>query len=331
MKKIDLENHFYDQCVIDALTERREPPLCTRDNSVIQWTRTIDMPQEKLLPLLLEVADKRTEKMVEMGITAAVISCSPGPEQLDVSKSAEVCRKTNEALYEITQKYPGRYLGSAILPVNDADAACAELERCVKEYGFVSWHTHSNYGKHSPDELQYRPIFKKAAELGVYVYVHPQLPDDERISNYGFTLAGPGLGFTVDTMTTLTKMAVSGLFDEIPDIKIVLGHLGEAIPFLMDRMDNRLSFLPNPLIKAKHTLRYYFEHNIMVTTSGNMSKEAFECAKKVLGIDHICFGSDYPYEDIGEMMEFLDEVPLNQKEREKMFNRNAIEKLGIKL
>lgn len=329
MRKIDLENHFYDQCVIDALVERKEPPFCTDDNRIIQWTQTIDMPQEKVLPLLLEISEERKSKMEKAGITTAVISCSPGPEQLEPEKSIEVCRKTNDALYQVTQKYPGLYLGSAILPVNDVDEACRELERCVKEYGFVAWHTHSNYGKTSPDELMYRPIFKKAAELGIYVYVHPQLPDSERMGDYGFTLAGPGLGFTVDTMTTLTKMVVSGLFDDIPDIKVVLGHLGEAIPFLLDRMDNRLSFLPNPHIKSKNTLRYYFEHNIMVTTSGNMSKEAFECAKKVLGIDHICFGSDYPYENIDDMMEFLDEVPMNQKEREMMFGLNAVEKLGI--
>lgn len=329
MKRIDLENHFYDKCFIDVLEARNEPPLCTPDHRFIRWTDSIEMPQGNLLSQLMDVADERIKRMQQAGITTAVISCSPGPEQLETRKSIEICKKTNDALFKITKKYPGKYLGSAILPVNDADVACKELERCVKELGFVSWHTHSNYGKNAPDEIRYRPIFKKAAELGVYVYIHPQISNNERIRDYGFTVAGPGLGFTIDTMITLTKMVVTGLFDEVPDIKIVLGHLGEAIPFLMNRIDNRLTFLPNSNIKFKHTLQYYFKHNIMITTSGNISKEAFECARKVVGIDHICFGSDYPYENLDDIMEFLDEVPISQKERKMLFFQNAIERLGI--
>lgn len=182
----------------------------------------------------------------------------------------------------------------------------------------------------APDQERYRPVFQKAAELGAYVYIHPHLPDMARMEDYGFTLAGPGLGFTLDTMVTFTRMAVSGLFDEIPELKVVLGHLGEALPFLLDRMDNRLSFLPNPLIRSNHTLRYYFQHNIIVTTSGNESKEAFACAKEVAGMDHICFASDYPYEDMNEITDFLDEVPISQKERQMLFYENAITHLGIR-
>jgi predicted TIM-barrel fold metal-dependent hydrolase len=246
MKKIDLENHFYDESMIQALTRRDTPPFCTKDRSASQWTDMVTMPQEKVLPLLLDVAEQRNDLMDKQGITTAVLSCSAGPEQLDRESSIEVCKKTNASLFAITKKYPKRYLGSAILPVSDVSEACRELEKCVKEYGFVSWHTHSNYGDSAPDEEMYRPIFQKAADLGIYVYLHPQVPDSKKTGEYGFTVAGPGLGFTLDTITTITRMIVSGLFDEIPDLKIVLGHLGEAIPFLLDRMDNRLTFLPNP-------------------------------------------------------------------------------------
>ncbi|MCC8142331.1 MAG: amidohydrolase family protein [Lachnospiraceae bacterium] len=265
------------------------------------------------------------------GITTAVLSSSPGPEQLEVKKSIEVCAKTNETLYELTKQYSGLYLGSAVLPVNDTDAACRELERCVKGYGFVGWHVHSNFGDTAPDEERYWPIFQKAAELGIYVYLHPQVPDDRRTRNCGFMVAAPMLGFTQDTMTTVTKLMLSGMLDEIPNTRLVLGHLGEAIPFLMARMDNRVQVELDPFVRAKHTLRYYFEHNIMVTTSGNLSIEAFKCTKNVLGIDRICFGTDYPYENPTEVMEFHDELPLSRKEREKLFYQNAEEKLGIRV
>ena len=176
---------------------------------------------------------------------------------------------------------------------------------------------------------KYWPIFRKVAQLGVYVYLHPQLPDSSRMDGFGFTFAGPGLGFTMDTITTIMRMIVSGIFDSIPDLKVVLGHLGEGLPFLLKRIDNRIKFLPNPNIKCQHDVSYYFKHNIWVTTSGNMSKEAFECAKNVLGIDRILFGSDYPYESAHDMVEFLKMLPLNVKENESLYCQNAFTALNI--
>jgi len=228
----------------------------------------------------------------------------------------------------LTKKYPGRYLGSAILPVQDVPAACAELERCVKYLGFVSWHVHSNFGETYPDDPRYLPIYKKAAELGVYVYLHPQLPQGLRVGDLGFAVAGPGLGFTVDTMITLTRMVVTGIFDEVPNLKVVLGHLGEALPFLLKRMDNRMKFVPNPVAKNKHDFSYYFQNNIWVTTSGNMSDEAFACTVEAIGLDRILFGSDHPYENMGDMVEFVKELPLGESERQQLYYKNA-EALGI--
>ncbi len=331
MKRIDLENHFYGQSTLDAFENRKQPPIYDKASNIITWSESISMPQDVLLPQLLDLAEKRSQIMKENGVDIAVLSSSAGPEQLDIDDSIEVCRNTNDTLAQVIDKYPDQYLGSAILPVNDAGAACLELERCVKDYGFVAWHTHSNYGDTAPDQEQYRPIFKKAVELGVYVYLHPSLPNYKRFEGYGFTVAGPGLGFTMDTITTITRMIVSGLFDELPGLKVVLGHLGEGIPFLLERMNNRLKFMPNPDIKCKEDISYYFRNNIFVTTSGNMCKEAFACAKNVLGIDNILFGSDYPYERLDDMVKFISEIPLTDSEREKLYYKNAVEKLGIRI
>lgn len=328
MKRIDFENHFYDQCLIDALAARTEPPFYRADTDLIHWSNSITMPQGELLRQLLEVGEERIALMDELKIDCAVLSCSPGAEQLDPAESIRVCRATNDALYALTQRFPGHYLGSAVLPVGDVPAAEAELERCVKELGFVAWHTHSNYGETSPDNPRYRPLFQKAVELGVYVYLHPQLAHSSRVNDCGFPVAGPGLGFTLDTVTTLTRMIVGGLFDELPDLKLVLGHLGEALPFLLDRMDNRLKFLPNPKAKNQRDFSYYFHHNIYVTTSGNMSLQAFDCTRRVLGLDRILFGSDHPFEDATHMVDFADNLPLGEREREALYYKNA-EALGV--
>ena len=291
MIRIDLENHFYAPCLIDALAQRSQPPFYDRATDQIHWTEDVCMPQGELLQRLLEVGEHRLSLLEQQGITHAVLSCSPGAEQLEPAKSIAVCQ----------------------------------------EYGFVSWHTHSNYGNTAPDDPRYLPLFRKAAELGVYVYLHPQLPEGSRYAGYGFTFAGPGLGFTVDTVTTLLRMVVSGLFDEIPSLRLVLGHLGEGLPFLLDRIENRIKFLPNPAIRCRRPLRYYFQHNIWVTTSGNMSPEAFRCTQDVLGMDHILFASDYPYESVEDMMAFLRGIPLNEADYARLYYQNAEALLGISL
>ncbi len=329
MKLIDFEHHFYDQSTIDAMKMRKGYPKYDEKENTIHWTKILSMPQGPvLLKSLLDISEKRVEFMDQLGITTAVISTAQGVEDVDTAESVELARKTNDTVYELTKRFPGRFLGSAVLPSKNVKEAVKELERCVKELGFVCWHTHSNYGTASPEQEEFLPLFRKAAELNVYVYLHPAVPKIESLEPYGFTMAGPGAGFTVDTMLTILKMIVSGLFDRVPETRLLLGHLGEAIPFLLERIDNRLNFVPNVNLKNAQKPSYYFKNNIMVTTSGNMSKEAFECTQKVFGIDSILFGSDYPFEDAADMVKFVESLPLSVEDREKLYYKNA-EKLGV--
>ena len=331
MQRIDLEYHFYDSCVIDALAERKDYPYYDKSADMIHWNSSIAEPQGKRLEMLLDTSEERIALMDKCGITTSVISSAPVVEMLDRDTCIRACRETNDAINRMVKQYPGRFLGSAVLPVMAVPEACEELERCVKEYGFVAWETHSNYGQTSPDEDFYRPIFQKAAELGVYVYLHPTLEYSSRVFDSGFSVAGPGLGFTVDTLITITKMIIGGLFDEVPELKIVLGHLGEGLPFLLKRMENRFAFIPNNRLKNKQKLGFYFKNNIWVSTSGNMSEEAFECTVKALGIDHIVLGTDYPFENPGAMIDFLEGLGLDEEQRSMVFYKNAEEFLGIRV
>lgn len=328
MKKIDLENHFYNSYILDVLEKRTVPPCYDAKTQIFEFTQYDKVSSAAVMSPLLDI-ESRLNQMDQRGIDMAVLSCSPGPEQFDIQESIETCYMVNDELAAIIQKYPGRFLGSATLPVKDSKAACNELERCVKQYGFVSWHTHSNYLDSFPDDTVYRPIFKKAAELGTYVYLHPTYPNTPRLAGFGPAFSGAGLGYTIDTMLTLCRLIVSGIFDEMPNLKICVGHLGEALPFLLDRIDNRLNFIKSPLVIMNKGMKYYFKNNIFVTTSGNMSKEAFQCAKEVLGIDHIMYGSDYPYEPFNDMLDFLSSIPMTEDEKEKLYYKNATEKLGI--
>jgi len=332
LKTIDLESHYYDPAFIQVLIDRsrlRNYPFYDQENDTIYLSEKIIVKQGGVLKYLANAMEKRVSLMDKWGVDVSVISSSPGIEELPIETSIKVCKLSNQNIHAITQKYPARFRGSATLPVGDISAACEELERCVKEYGFVGWQAHSNFGLKTPDHPSFKPIFEKCAELGVYVYLHPHYLFGERFERFGFALAGAGLGFTVDTMTSILSLILSGIFDDYPDLKVVLGHLGEAIPFLLERIDSRMAFTPKEQVKNKHNVRYYFKNNIWVTTSGNLSKEAFKCTSDVLGLDHILLGTDYPYENYNETMSFIENLPLGYDDRAKLYGQNAIEYLNL--
>lgn len=323
--KIDFENHYITMEIMDAMS-RNYPhyPYHDKEKGVDHLTPQLSAPVgDRATPQLFTA--ERIEHMDAHGIDKAVICPSGGLERLhNVADGIASCKASNDAAHAYIQQYPDRLLGSAVLPVQDIDAACEELERCVKELGFVAWHTHSNYGPdHHIDDPEYWPILAKVEELGIYVSLHPDMPRDERLHDYGFPLAAGGLGLTLDVLITVTRMIISGLFDKYPNLKILLGHLGECFPYMIDRMDDRLTAIPNPYIKNKHPLQYYFKHNIWVSTSGNASAPAFACCKEVLGLDRIVFATDYSHEDLGKAMAFLDSLPLTAEEKEQLFEGNA--------
>jgi predicted TIM-barrel fold metal-dependent hydrolase len=193
------------------------------------------------------------------------------------------------------------------------------------------WQTHSNYGAGiDPDQKKFWPVWKKVADLGIFAYLHPTVSHQPKFNEYGYAMAAPGLGFTIDTMGSIVRMILSGIFDEIPDLKVVLGHFGEALPFLMERMENRFSWLPNPKQKNKEQMGAYWGKNIFVTTSGNTSIPAFECTRAAIGIDSIMLGTDYPFEHMEECVGYLETCPMTEEEKEKLYYKNA-EKLGLYL
>lgn len=330
MKRIDFEYHFYIPEALEVMARAKEKGIYPWYDPVekrMHWSEHISEPQAKLLPGLLCDFDDRVAYMDECGIDAAVLSSAPGVDELG-SDSIPLCRSINDNIYEHMKRYPGRFYGSAILPMHDVDAACTELKRCVNELGFVAWHTHSVFLNQGLDEDKFIPLFKLAADLGIYVYVHPRCSFNKRMLGFDFNLPGSGFGFTVDTQITIVRMMLKGIFDQIPDLKVMLGHLAEGFPFYLERMQSRLNLHPVEAIKMEKSVKYYFEHNILASTSGNMSKEAFLLTKNIMGIDRMFIGSDVPFESGSEMLRFLDDIPLTVEEREKLYYKNAEKLLG---
>jgi hypothetical protein len=255
-------------------------------------------------------------------------------QALDVETATYVAKTANDEFAEMAAKFPGRFQGYATLIPQDIDASLRELERCHNELGFPGWNTHTNFTSFYIDEPQFFPLFELAAEYNMFIYLHPGPPAIDRLNGYGVRLS-MGLGYHVDTAITMTRLILNGTLDRLPNLKFMMGHYGETFPFLLDRMDSMArqgeanSLVPPGANCNQHDMDYYFKNNIYVTTSGNFSSAAFNCARERLGIDHMLFGTDYPIETYEETLNFLDTIPMTQIERRKLFYQNSERLFGI--
>jgi len=336
MKKIDFEAHFYTADYVRAMYENDGYPSFKDHPQTLkrQLWYSADVGQpfgDFLLDALLDLGEQRLSRMDACGIDMQALSLSaPGLEQLDPAVGADLSRKANDALAAVIQKYPDRFLGYAALAPKRPKEAAAELERAVKDLGLLGWNTHSNFGDSYLDEEVYWPILEMAAKLEVPVYLHPTVPAIPNAWTYGFALAGAPFGFGLETALCMMRLIYSGVFDRYPGLKIILGHLGEALPFLFKRIDWAYvrPFDPEARPKLAKKPSEYLKHNVFVTTSGNYYTPAFMCTYEAMGIDRILLGTDYPYEDTQECMQFLEQLPISEEEKEMVYFRNA-EALGI--
>jgi predicted TIM-barrel fold metal-dependent hydrolase len=339
MKKIDFETHFITQEWYDTLSSNPGYPRFERSaegNLRLCYHPQAQEPYgDPLIVKLLDVGKDRIAQMDAAGIEVSIISLTaPGVEQLEPPLGTRLARNANDALAEAIDRHPDRFQGYAALAVKDTDAAVKELERAVKDLGFKGWKTHSNYGDSYLDEKRYWPILEKAAELGVPVYLHPTTPKIAEFWTYGVALAGPPFGFGLETSLAAMRLVLSGAFDAFPALRVVLGHLGEGLPFHMQRM-NWAFERPHAradkgaVVPLKHKPSEYFRANFMVTTSGNYLPAAFKCTREALGMDRIMLGTDYPYEDLDECFAFLSGLGLSSEEEAALYEGNAA-RLGIR-
>ena len=334
MKKIDFEAHFATEEWIDALYKNQGYPRLVEDKAAqtrrMYFTANACEPfTDVLLGNLLDVGDKRLKSMDAARVDMQVLSLTaPGVESLDPELGEPLAKSANNALAEIIRLHPERFSGYAALAPKRPEQAARELERSVKELGLKGWKTHSNYRDSFIDEKPYWPILAKAEELGVPIYLHPTATIIPQLQTYGFALAGTAFGFGVETAMAMVRLVLSGAFDAFPRLKVILGHLGEGLPFILQRIDFPFTrphfkkdsgFLP----ALKNMPSHYLKNNMFVTTSGNYLEPAFICTCKAMGIDRVLLGTDHPYEDMGECIAFVESVPLSKEDKEKIYGLNA--------
>lgn len=281
---------------------------------------------EKDSPVQRKLDDLGALRIAEMdaaGIDLQVISeNNPATQNLEADTAVKLARESNDVLHQAVRAHPDRFAAFATLPTPDPKAAADELERCVDRLGFkgamIMGLTHGRF----MDDKQFRPIFERAAALDVPVYIHPTPPmqavQDTYFKEYPVLAVAP-LGFTLETLTHTVRLVVSGLFDEFPSLKIIVGHLGETMPYLMWRTN----YLVAERMKMPRAFADYYREHFWLTTSGSFSDPALTCAISEMGVERILFSVDWPFIPNGLGRQWLDAAPVTEQDRALIFGGNA--------
>ena len=288
-----------------------------------QWTRDI-------IDRLQDVGERRLADMAASGIDHQLISLTaPGLQIFDTDTAVGLQTDYNDELAAAVSAHPGKFSALAAIAPQQPAAAAAELERAVTQLGFkgaiINSHTRGEY----LDDAKYWDIFAAAESLDVPIYIHPQTPPPAMIEPLlEAGLDGAIYGFGVETGMHLLRLIVCGLFDSFPKLKIVVGHLGEAIPFWLFRVD----FFQRSIVRTKRYPNFkplrmapsdYMRQNVYVTTSGMAFEPVILYVLEVLGHDRVLYAMDYPYQFVPEEVLVTDRLPLSAEQREMLYQRNA--------
>jgi predicted TIM-barrel fold metal-dependent hydrolase len=316
MRVIAIEEHYAHPTLQDseALANLRQHPQLARIQGKLE-----------------DVGAGRIADMDAAGIDIQVLSHTvPGAEAWEPAHAAPAARTANDDLAKTVAAHPNRFAGFAALPMRDPGAAASELQRAVTELGFRGAMVNGLVEDHFLDDRAFLPVLEKAVELDVPLYLHPSFPPKSVARTYfggiepvlADHLATAGWGWHAETGLHLLRLVVSGVFDRLPELRVIVGHLGEMIPFALARIDTVLT----PVAGLRQSVADYFQTNIFLTTSGYTTFPPLQCALSVIGVDRLIFSVDYPYTDNGAARALLNTAPISPSDREKL-GHGTVERL----
>jgi predicted TIM-barrel fold metal-dependent hydrolase len=317
MRTITLEEHFASPGFFDG------PGREFKDRALKSGGRDAEF-----FGRLADVGDKRLAEMDAAGIDMQVLSLQyPGTEQCEQTEALAIAQEANDFLAEAVKKNPTRFAGLAALPTGTPDKAAGELERRVRA-GFkgaiINGH---NRGRYLDDKF-YWPILECAQALKVPIYLHPTRPPQPVIeASFGgfapevsWMFSGPGWGWHLETAVHVIRLILGGVFDRFSNLQIVVGHLGEGLPFMLPRLDRNF---PPPLTKLQRGLGDYLRQNVHYTFAGFNFPATFLDLLLEVGVERIMFSVDYPYGSMVKGREFLENLPVSAADRERIAHGNA--------
>jgi len=293
---------------------------------------------------MVDLHGRRLKLMDQYGIEMMILSLNAPAVQriLDPGQANELARRANDILAEEVRKRPNRFQAIAALPMQDPELATREMERCVKDLGFRGALVNGFSSAHDPDSMlfydlpQYWPFWELVERLDVPFYLHPRTPlmSQARIYEGHEWMLGPAWAFAQETAVHALRLMASGLFDEHPRLQIILGHMGEGLPYSIWRVDNCNAWVKGRRhnYKAMHKIADYFQNNFYITTSGNFRTPSLIDAMLEIGSDRIMFSTDWPFENIDHAAIWFDNATISEADRVKIGRTNAIRlfKLSMK-
>ena len=318
MRTITVEEHFTPPGFLDG------PGRQLRDNTARRGARGAE-----ILEQLVDVGDRRIADMDAAGIDMQVLSINaPGTEQMEAADASTLARASNDFLSHAVKQHPKRFAGLAALPTMVPDQAVAELDRCVRELGFrgalINGHVRGRY----LDDKSFWPIFERAEALNAPIYMHPTRPPqavvDAQYSGFApevnWMFATSGWGWHIETAIHVIRLILGGVFDRFPKLQVVVGHLGEGLPFMLPRLDRNL---PPALTKLQRTLGDYLRQNVHYTFGGFNFPATFLDLLLEVGAERIMFSVDHPYGAMAQARAFLEQLPVSAADRERIAHGNA--------
>jgi 5-carboxyvanillate decarboxylase len=298
------------------------------DQDLWRFSTTQDTPgTRRVRRQLLDLTGERLDIMDANGVDMHLLSLTaPGVQALENAAARSLAGLVNDRLAETIARHPGRFAGLATIAPQDPGGAVAEIERAMGELRLngimINSHTRNEY----LDDEKFWPIFEAAEGLGAAVYIHPRSPSAQMAAPYKkFGLETAMYGFQAETGLHAIRLICSGVFDRFPELTIVLGHLGEGLPFWLRRVDDmhpvRNSFNSRPRLELKPS--EYFKRNFLITTSGMNWPPALRFCIEAVSADNIMFAIDYPYQVTETAVQSMNDIPLPEEDKRKIFHQNA--------
>ncbi len=315
MKVVALEEHFLPA---DIAIEAGVDPKAVRG----------------LLDALDDAGEGRLQMMDEAGVDVQILSVqNAGIQKLGKQKATAISRALNDRMAAVVEAHPSRFGAFASLPVCDPAAAAAELERAVQTHGFVGALIAGQTDGVFLDDPTLRPVLEAAERLEVPIYLHPAPPPkgvfDAYFSGLDGTVAArlstSGWGWHAETALHVLRMVVTGTFDRHPGLQVIVGHMGENLPFSLARADEELT----PVVDLSASVAETLQQHLWVTTSGYTTTAPLQCALSVFGAERMMFSVDYPFSDSGAAVAFLADAPISPSAREQIAHVNAERLLGL--
>jgi predicted TIM-barrel fold metal-dependent hydrolase len=284
-----------------------------------------DALARQFLPRLLDLEQTRLAEMDANGVDVHLLSlASPGVQMLERDDAVSLARLSNDTLREVIRRHPTRFAGLACFAPQDPAAAAKEMERAISALGLNGFLVNSHTNNVYLDDQRCWPILEAAEALDAPLYIHPRAPSDGMAAPFrDYRLDGAIWGYGMETGTHAVRLMLSGVLDRFPRLRIVLGHLGEALPFWLWRLDYMAS--PGSRAALRNNLKpsEYMQRNFSITTSGLEDPLALRYVIDRIGVERVMWAIDYPFQQMAASVAFIESAPLSEPEREQIAHRNA--------